>query len=231
MRLYRAAASDIPILGMIEPNMGPNNSSGRAVRSIVEPVGLAGALFGGTQQRVLALLFGQPHRSFYANEVIALARSGTGAVQRELARLAESGLVTVRASGNQRHYQADPTSPIFEELVAIVRKTVGLADPLRAALADFSDRITGAFVYGSIAKGGDRASSDVDLMIVSDDLSYAELFGALEEAGRAIGRTINPTIYSMEEWTRRRERQDGFVKRVWSQPKVWLFGGVDELGA
>jgi predicted nucleotidyltransferase len=215
---------------MIKPDMGTNVASDEPLRPDVQPVGLASALFGGTQQRVLGLLFGQPHRSFYANEVIALVRSGTGAVQRELARLAESGLVTVRRSGNQKHYQADPKSPIFEELVSIVRKTVGLADPLRDALAGFADRITGAFVYGSIAKGSDHASSDVDLMIVSDDLSYAELFGALEEAGRTLGRTINPTIYSLQKWTRRLDRRDGFVKRVWAQPKVWLYGGVDELG-
>src|SRR3546814_20387398 len=66
------------------------------------------ALFSGTKQRVLGILYGQPDRSFYANELIGLAVSGSGAVQRELATLASSGLVTVKSVGNQKHYQANP---------------------------------------------------------------------------------------------------------------------------
>ncbi|MCK9509028.1 MAG: winged helix-turn-helix domain-containing protein, partial [Pigmentiphaga sp.] len=91
---------------------------------------LADALFTSTKQRVLAILFGRPGRSFYANEIIGLAKSGSGAVQKELAQLTDSGLVTMRRIGNQKHYQANPDSPIFTELCAIIRKTVGLAEPL-----------------------------------------------------------------------------------------------------
>jgi len=159
---------------------------------------LADALFTGTQQRVLAVLFGQPQRAFYASEIIALARSGSGAVQRELARLAQSGLVTVQQSGRQKYYQANPQAPIYEELHGIVQKTVGLAGPLRAALAPLAGRIHAAFVFGSVAKRQDTASSDVDLMVVSDELSYADLFGALESVGRQLGRPVNPTIYTRE---------------------------------
>ena len=89
---------------------------------------LADALFSGTQQRVLGLLFGQPERSFYATELINLAGSGSGSVQRELASLLQSGLVTVKQVGNQKHYQANPASPIYAELCGLVRKTVGLAE-------------------------------------------------------------------------------------------------------
>ena len=111
-------------MGMISPNMGTNNRT-------TSPRSLSDALFSGTKQRVLAILYGQPDRSFYANELISLAASGSGAVQRELATLANSGLVTVKAIGNQKHYQANAESPIFNELRSIIQKTVGLADPLR----------------------------------------------------------------------------------------------------
>lgn len=157
---------------------------------------LADALFSGTQQRVLGLLFGQPERSFYANEVIALVNGGSGAVQRELARLAQSELVTVRLFGKQKHYQANTQSPIYAELCGIAQKTMGLAEPLRTALAPLASRIRAAFVYGSAlaAKRQDTASSDIDVMIVSSDVTYAEVFTTLEDLSHALGRTVNPTI-------------------------------------
>ncbi len=94
---------------------------------------LADALFTTTQQRVLALVFGQPSRSFFASELIELTASGSGAVQRELKRLASSGLVTVTRIGKQKHYQANPDCPVFEELCALVRKTVAMVEPIRQA--------------------------------------------------------------------------------------------------
>ncbi len=191
---------------------------------------LADALFTGTQQRVLGLLFGQPDRSFYANEVIALANAGSGAVQRELARLAQSGLVTTRPVGNQKHYQANPDSPIYAELCGIARKTVGLAEPLRAALLPLVPRIRAAFVFGSVAKRTDTGSSDIDLMVVSDDLSYADLSPVLEPLAAQLGRVVNPTILSSNELARRVEQRESFITRVLAQPKVWLVGGQDALG-
>ena len=191
---------------------------------------LADALFSGTQQRVLAWLFGQPERSFYATELIGLAGAGSGAVQRELARLAQSGLVTARAVGNQKHYQANPAAPIYAELCGIVQKTVGLAEPLREALAPLGDRIRAAFVYGSVAKRADTASSDIDLMLVSDDLAYADLYAALEAASQRLGRTVNPTIYTPQELAKRVKRKEAFATRVLAQPKLWLIGGEDALG-
>lgn len=190
---------------------------------------LAGALFTVTQQRLLGLLFGQPERSFYANELIALTGSGSGAVQRELARLAASGLVVARLIGRQKHYQANPDSPIFAELCSIASKTIGLADPLRQALAPLASRIRAAFVYGSVAKRQDTAGSDIDLMLVSDELSYPDVFGALETATRRLGREVKPTIYSRQEWAERAARGDGFVKRVLAQPRIWLIGNDDVL--
>lgn len=199
--------------------------------SVVQHTSLSAALFSNTQQRVLAFLFGQPERSFFATELIGLTGGGSGAVQRELKRLAESGLVTVTRLGNQKHYQANPQSPIFIELCGIVQKTVGLAEPLREALMPFSKHIAAAFVFGSVAKRSDTARSDIDLMVLSDSLSYADLFGALEEAATRLGRTVNPSIYTRQELSQRIKQKNAFVTRVLAQPKVWLIGGKDDLAA
>lgn len=204
---------------------------GTKSKAPITQAGLAGALFSGTQQRVLGWLFGQPQRSFYATELIGLTGAGSGAVQRELARLAQSGLVTVLMVGNQKHYQANPASPIFAELCGIVQKTVGLAEPLRAALAPLAKKIKAAFVYGSVAKRQDTAKSDIDLMLISDKLTYADVFEALETAGARLGRTVNPTIYTRKELARRRTEDNAFVTRVLAQPKLWLIGGEDDLAA
>ena len=190
---------------------------------------IADALFPAVRQRVLAVLFGSPDRSFYANELIALARSGSGAVQRELASLLAAGLITVRDQGNQKHYQANAASPVFAELRGLVLKTVGLADVLRAALAPLAGQITMAFVYGSVARREDTAASDVDVLIVSDALGYAEVFGALESAAQTLGRTINPTLYTRAELARRRAQDNAFVTRVLDQPRIWLMGDEEVL--
>lgn len=209
----------------------PPRSADRPEPAAAPPrLSLADALFTTTQQRVLGLLFGQPDRSFYGNELIALVQGGSGAVQRELARLVQSELVTVRASGNQKHYQANAASPIFLELCAIAQKTVGLADPILAALIPFRERIGAAFIYGSIARRQDTAASDVDVMVVSDEVGYADLFEALESAGRQLGRAINPTVYSSQEFTEKLRRGNAFLKRVMAQPRIWLVGSADAIG-
>ena len=193
--------------------------------------GLADVLFTKVQRSVLAVLFGNPGRSFYANEIIGLAKSGTGAVQRELARFESAGLVTVTRIVNQKHYRANADAPVFEELRALVLKTFGFADVLRAALAPVSRRIRAAFVYGSIAKRQESANSDVDLMVISDSLSYADLFSALEEPARRLGRTISPTVYSLDELARRIKQKNSFVTRVLEQPKIWVIGADRDLAA
>jgi predicted nucleotidyltransferase len=215
----------MPILGIKMPKMGTTSQ----VALPKTGTSLAQALFTGTQQRVLGLLFGQPDRSFYATELIALAGAGSGAVQRELARLVQSGLVTVRPVGNQKHYQANPESPIYAELCSIARKTVGLAEPLREALAPMASQIHVAFVFGSVAKQTDTATSDIDLMIVSDTLEYGDTFLALQAAAEQLGREVNPTIYTRKELGKRVKDGEGFVSRVLAQPKVWLIGGEDDI--
>jgi predicted nucleotidyltransferase len=213
----------MPILGIFVPNMGIQTNPKTPAS------GLADALFSGTRQRLIGLLFGQVGRSFYATELIGLTKSGSGAVQRELSSLAQSGLVTVRAVGNQKHYQANPDSPIFEELSGIARKTIGLADPLREALAPLAGKIRAAFVYGSIAKRTDTAGSDIDVLLLSDDVVYADVFAALEAASSTLGRPVNPTILTSADFRKRIETEESFLNRVLAQPKIWLIGGEDAL--
>lgn len=205
--------------------MGLTSSNDRA------PTGLsvASALFTATQQRVLGALFGQPDRSFYANELISLVRGGTGAVQRELSRLSASGLVTVRRVGNQTHYRANPDAPIFGELCSIARKTFALAEPLREALAPVAPSIVAAFVYGSVAKRTDSADSDIDLMVISDLLRYPELYAALESVRAVLGRQLNVTLLSRAEVESRQKGHDSFLTRVLAQPKLWLLGSADDF--
>jgi len=202
-----------------------------AGRTAAQPAAsnLASALFSTTQQRVFKLLFGQPHRSFFATELIGLTGSGSGAVQRELQRLTESGLVTVTHLGTQKHFQANPNAPVFAELRGIVLKTVGLAEPLKAALSAMRSPVKLAIVYGSIAKGSDTASSDIDLLIVSDELTLERLYTALAPAERELARRISPTLYTTEEFRRRRKTQDSFITKVLTGEHIVLVG--DEHGA
>ena len=191
--------------------------------------GLANALFTPVRQRVLALLFGQPQRRYQSSELIRLANSGTGAVHRILTRLAAADLVSVEKVGNQKHYQANADSPIFEELAGLVRKTVGLVGPLRTALVPFKDRIAAAFVYGSIAKGTERAGSDIDLMVIADDIDYAELFTALPGVESTLDRTINPNLMTCSDWQRKRDEPDSFADRVASQPVLFVMGDEKDV--
>jgi predicted nucleotidyltransferase len=209
---------------MIAPILGMTHKSGRTRRK-----GLADALFTKTQQRVLGVLFGNPDRSFYASELIRIAGTGSGAAQRELAKLEESGLVVARRVGHQKHYQANASSPLFAELWAIILKTVGLAEPLRNALRPLSPAIRVAFVYGSVAKAEDRSGSDVDLMIISDSLTYGDVFGALERVAKNVGRSVNPTVYTETEFSKRSREENAFVTRVLQQPKIWVIGSEDDL--
>jgi predicted nucleotidyltransferase len=207
-------------MGDTNPNLG--------MRTMVE-MGLSNALFSGVQQRVLALIFGHPDRSFYTSEIVRNVRSGSGAVGRELARLQESGLVSVEPIGNQKHYRANRQSPIFEELRSIVLKTMGLAEPLRESLAPYSGKIKTAFVYGSVAKGIDTVRSDIDLMVIGEDLAYLDLYAGLQKAENALRRQVSPNFLSPEDWRRKLTQKNPFVTKISAQPKIFIFGSEDDL--
>lgn len=205
------------------PQRTPRGGNTHSLR----PEALADALFTKTQQRVLALFFGNPDRTFFKGELIKRAGSGSGAVQRELARLVESGIVTVTTIGSQKHYQANRDAPIFEELRRIMTKTVGLAGPLRAALRPLAKRIDFALIYGSVANGEARANSDVDLLVVAGDLTLEELFARLAPAEKALGRRIHPTLYTPAEFARRRKSGNAFLQKVLAGEHIILMGSED----
>ena len=225
--MRKAKNLNIPKMGIKMPNMGMKEKP--AVYKFREGTSLADALFSTVQQRVLAYLFGQPERSFFATELIKLAGGGSGAVQRELARLEESGLAVVTRLGTQKHYQANPKSPIFSELCGIAQKTVGLAEPLRGALKPLAKRIDAAFVFGSVAKRNDTAASDIDVLVLSDSVEYADVFAVLQSAETKLGRTVNPTVYTRPNWRRKRKDGNAFVVRVSAQPKIFLLGSEEDL--
>ena len=192
---------------------------------------LSDALFTKTQQRVLSLLYGQPGRTMSVSDLIQSTGAGSGAVQREIARLAGSGLLIAEQVGNQKRYRSNPDSPIHDELVGIVRKTFGLAVPLREALAPLAGRITAAFVFGSVAKRSDSTGSDIDVLLVSDDLTYAEAMAVLDPLMAQLGREINPAIFSRDELLKRRDAGNAFIVRVLAQSKIWLIGSDDDIAA
>ncbi len=202
-------------------------TSGKAARLSTAPTSLADALFTTTQQRVLALLFGQPARSFFASELIRLTGSGSGAVQRELRRLLSSGLVTARQIGRQKHFQANPRCPVFNELCAMVRKTVAVAEPVRQALAPLAEGIALALIYGSVAKGADTASSDIDLLVVADKLTLESLYSTLAPVETGLARKISPTLYATAEFEGRRAAGNPFLTRVMESEHLVLIGDED----
>jgi predicted nucleotidyltransferase len=193
------------------------------------PNGLAGALFSKVQLSVLGLLIGQPDRSFRISEIIRLVGSGSGAVQRELETLTAAGIFTVNSSGNQKLYRANRQSPIFEELYGLVLKTVGLLEPLKKALKPYQSKIEFAFVYGSIAKGTDIAKSDIDLMIIGEQITYGDIFMALQNAEKTLQRPINPNLMTPDEWRQRRSNKSAFVTKILEQPKMFVLGTDNEL--
>ena len=188
------------------------------------------ALFTKTQQKVLGLLYGRPQQSFYLNEIVRWADVGKGTIKRELERMTAAGLLTSKSIGNQTHYQANPVCPVYEEIIGLVRKTFGITDVIRTALLPRLDQIELAFIYGSIAKGTDTAESDIDLLIVSDDLAYAELMATLVDAEQTLGRPINPGIYSRQQFRDKRQAGNAFITKIMQQPRLWIKGEENDIG-
>jgi len=154
---------------------------------------------------------------------------GAGAVQRELATLTRCGIVTRTVEGNLTWYQANPSSPIFAELRGLVRKTFGVTGILHTALEPLAGRIRVSFIYGSVAAGQEKAGSDIDLMVIGDEISLDEITQALANAQREAGREINPTLYAIEEFRRKLSAGHHFVSSLLKGPKLFLIGNDNEL--
>ena len=192
---------------------------------------LGDALFTTTQQQVLGLLYGRPNESFYTKQILRLTGMGVHTIKRELDRMEATGIITLTKIGNQHHYQANPECPIYDELLGIVRKTFGVADVIKMSLGALDEQIVVVFVYGSIAKAEDTATSDIDLMVIAKDLAYAEVMESLRDAEQSLGRKINPSIYEPHEIKKKIKQKNAFLTRVMEQPKLWIKGGEDDIRA
>ena len=191
-------------------------------------VAIFSALFSESQSRLFVWLFGQPERAFHLSELRRLTGLGSASLQRELNRLADAGLVDSQPVGNLRCFQANAQSPVFAELVALTRKTLGTVPVLRDALLPLMPDLQSAWVYGSVAKQTDTARSDIDVMLVGSNLLLSDVLACLAPAEAQLGRKINPSCYSPEEFERRRAEPDSFVNRVLSQPTLALIGDAHE---
>lgn len=189
---------------------------------------IASALFTDSQSRIFRWLFNQPERSYYLSELRRLTGLGSASLQRELNRLADTGLVHSERIGNLRRFQANPLSPVFDELVSLVRKTLGVESALRDTLQPIATSLDGAWIYGSVAKQTDTAQSDIDLMLVGENLTLGTVLELLVPLEEQLGRKINPTCYTPAEFARRRAEPDSFVNRVLSQPILPLIGNTHE---
>ena len=147
---------------------------------------------------------------------------GRGTIKRELERMEAAGIVVKKRIGNQNHYQANSECPVYSELMGIARKTFGVADVIKTALNSILDEVALAFIYGSVAKGEDTAKSDIDLLIVSNELTYSEVMERLLDSETSIGRPINPTIYNVDQIEKKLKQDNAFVSRVMEQPKIWI---------
>lgn len=190
--------------------------------------GLADLLFGRTRGAVLALLYGRADQSFYTREIAREIDASVGAVQRELENLSKVGLILRKSVGSQVHYQANRETPIFPEMRALINKTIGVFGVLSSALRPLSKQIIAAFVYGSVAREQETAQSDVDLMVVGK-ATLDQVLSRVSTTEKAIGRSINPTVYSVAEFKSKLATENHFLTSVLKGQKVFLLGDEDEL--
>ena len=186
-------------------------------------------LFGAYHRRILALLLLRPEQSFYVREIARLADVPAGSLHRELKLFAESGVLLREPVGNQVRYRANQECPIFAELAGVFRKTAGLADVLREALAPLAAEIDLAFIFGSVAQGKERVGSDVDVLIVGS-VSFARVVQAFAPMHERLGREVNPVVMPKNDFLKKRAQKERFVTRVIKEPKLVLTGTVNDIG-
>jgi predicted nucleotidyltransferase len=189
---------------------------------------LVEVLFGAYRRQILGLLLLRPEESFHVREIARVTGVPTGSLHRELKTLADTGLLTRASVANQVRYQANRSSPIFEELAGIFRKTTGLADVLRALLAPLRRKISLAFVFGSVAQGKAQAGSDIDLLVVGS-VPFADVVEACHAGTRRLGREVNPVVMSKTAFLAKYREGDRFVSRVTKEPKIFLIGEASEF--
>lgn len=191
--------------------------------------GLAETLFSDYRRRILALLLLRPDEHFHVREISRLTGVPAGSLHRELKLLADAGLLSRQTMGNQVRYRAERGCPIFNELAGIFRKTSGLADVIRSALQPLSPAITAAFIFGSVAKGEEQATSDVDVCVVGS-ATFTEVVMALADMHQKLGREINPVVMPHEQFIAKLVAGEQFTSRIMNEPKLFLMGDEHDLG-
>lgn len=186
-------------------------------------------LFGAYRRQILALLLLRAGESFYVREIARITGVPAGSLHRELKSLADAGLLTRTASGNQVRYQANRTCPIHDELAGIFRKTAGLADVLRELLTPLEGRISLAFVFGSVAQGKAGPDSDIDLLVIGT-VSFTSVVEACHSGSRKLGREVNPVVMTKNSYRNKHEEGDRFISRVAREPKILVMGDASEFG-
>lgn len=193
-----------------------------------EPNRLSETLFSRNRRAILGLLYGHTDQEYHLRRIVRAAGGGHGAVQRELKQLSDAGILRRVVRGSQVFFQANEDCPIFAELKALVVKTVGAADVLRAALAPLGDQIQIAFVFGSMAETRQKSASDVDVLAVGD-VGFREIVAALADAQAQLEREVNPTVYSSEEFLAKLSAGHHFLASVMKKEKIFLIGDQREL--
>jgi len=191
---------------------------------------LVSTLFPKCRRMILGLLIGQPDRAFYLREIAQRAQVGVGQLQRELDRLVKVGILRRFKQGRHVYFQADPACPVFDELRGIVIKTIGVADVLRQVLLPLRERITAAFIFGSVARREERSASDVDLLVIGE-VSLADVVDVIRDAEQSIGRPVNPTVYPREEFSDKLKAAHHFVTKVAEGEKLMLIGDESDVAA
>lgn len=189
---------------------------------------IAQALFGKTRRAVLALLFGQPGKTFYTREIVAAAGAGASQVQKELDQLTRAGLLIRERRANQVYFCVNPDAPVFTELSGLITKTFGIADVIRAALAPLGGLIDVAFIYGSVARSEHHAGSDIDVFFVGQVL-LSQLAVPLSGVEKKLGLPVSTTIFDRTEFLSRIKKRDHFVSKVVAGPKLFLIGDESNL--
>lgn len=203
---------------MVQFNMDKNSLNNK----------LSEILFGKTRQAVLSLLYGHADESFYLRQILRVVGGGMGALQRQINALVDAGLVTRIHKGKQIYYQANVQSPVYGELKSIIIKTAGIGDILKIALAPLAQQIDCAFIYGSVARGTEKADSDVDVVVVGD-ITFSDVVAVLSPVQETIGREINPTVYPPDEFRAKLFKKNHFIKTILAGEKIYLIGDENEL--
>jgi predicted nucleotidyltransferase len=177
---------------------------------------------------VLKLFFLRSSDRHYVREIASLTDQPVRAVQRELARLEQGGLLMSELDGNRKYYRANRDTPVFDELRSLLVKTAGLTDEIKGQLQNQSEQIDLAFIFGSFAKGEESSRSDVDILVIGS-ISARALAALIAQLKVDLEREINPTILPQVEFKQKLKASDPFILSIIQEPKIFLIGSEDEL--